>query len=125
VLFNNLIPFHDFENGEGCLFEDDPEVQAVITRLEKRSSPILIDLPVLVRRRGLARYCPGYYEILHVDAQGDVTGCMRDLAPNRSYGNLFLDADIMNTPHFQETRRRFLEDDLPQRCRYCVEMSRC
>jgi MoaA/NifB/PqqE/SkfB family radical SAM enzyme len=124
VLFNNLIPFDDFESGDGSLYADDPDVLAVMARLEQRPSRVLVDLPVLLRRQGFTRYCPGYYEILHFDAVGNVTGCMRDLSPSRSYGNVFLDADVMNTSHFRETRRRFIENDLPTRCRVCVEMSR-
>lgn len=124
LLFDNLVPFRDFESGQGVLFSDDAEVREAIDRLERRRSRVLIDLPVLIRRAAYTYYCPSLYEFVNVDSQGNVSGCARDLAPQAAYGNVFRDSDPMNTAHFRATRRLFLDKRPPQRCRVCVEMSR-
>lgn len=124
ILFDNLIPFNDFESGEGVLFEDDEEVRAMITRLEHRRSPVLVDLPVLIRRDRFTYCCTGFHEMINVDSIGNVTGCHRCLAPNASFGNVFNDGNCMDSPHFREVRGCFLSGELPNRCRFCTEMSR-
>jgi radical SAM protein with 4Fe4S-binding SPASM domain len=124
VLYDNLVPFQDLKHGEGCLFEDDLEVKTHMERLVTRKSSVDVELPVLLRRDRFTHYCAGYHEFLNVDAMGNVSGCMRDLAPDQGYGNVFRDRHAMNTEHFKETRKMFMNKQLPDRCKVCVEMSR-
>jgi radical SAM protein with 4Fe4S-binding SPASM domain len=122
--FNTLIPFDDFEGADGCLFEDDQDAKDHMDGLRKRPSPLDIEFPILLRRDRFTHYCAGYHEFLNVDADGNVSGCMRDLTPNANYGNVFRDNSPMNTEHFRSMRKMFKSRKLPTRCKLCIEMSR-
>lgn len=123
LLFDNLVPFNDFKTGKGCLFDDDPEVKEYIARLKKEKNILKIEFPVLLKRENFSHFCPSHYRIITVDAEGNVSGCMRALSPCREYGNIFKDKNFINNLHFINERRRHINRDLPSRCSFCVEMS--
>lgn len=123
ILFDNLVPFHDFKTGGRGLFEDDIEIKEYIGRLKRIYKEMKIEFPVLLKEKDFSYYCPGYYKVINVDPEGNTSGCMRVFTPSPEYGNIFKDRDFMNTPHFRKVRKMHLNRELPARCKVCVEMS--
>ena len=124
LLFDNIVPFDDFTTGHNCIFEDNVTAKKYIEHLKKTPRKVKIEFPILLKRNNFSYYCPGYYNFVNIDADGNISGCMRVLPPSPEYGNIFKDKDYMNTPHFRKMRRMYLHRQLPPRCRFCVEMSR-
>jgi len=125
VIFHNLIfaEITDFALEE-CLF-DDPETRMYFERLkEKYETYIQIETPTLLERdlRKKKPSCRWYWKNMSIDADGNVSGCGRFITPKPAYGN-FTDADPLNNSHFIEMRNSFINNDILEVCKNCVESS--
>lgn len=50
--------------------------------------------------------CRSYCEVINMDGDGNIGGCLRKVVPDGSFGNVFTDADCFNTPAMTRLRRR-------------------
>lgn len=125
--FNNYIPFGDRHGSDTAevLFESDVEAVKIIDKLKECASPVNIILPKLIRSNKFTGNCSSCFRGISVDARGDVTFCDRVLPPSGKMGNVFSDNDVWNCDYIVKFRERLLyrKDDLPERCKLCVEMS--
>lgn len=125
--FNNFIPFGSRHGNEldDVLFESDIEARAAIAKLREYSLPMEITAPKLIRVKNFTGNCSSCFRGLSIDACGDVSFCDRVLPPSRDVGNVFSDDDVWNCDSIVKFRERLLsrKDDLPERCKLCVEMS--
>lgn len=126
VDFHNLIPSETEGFTENrAIFEDDTEIIKFLSSSVKPGSNLIVDLPIPLSRDMPERRCNWYFTGLRIDVNGNVSGCGKAITPNPKYGNVFKDADVWNTPHFQDTRRMFIDENIPflNCCRYCIENS--
>lgn len=123
--FHNLIPSGKLGyTKEQCLYDDDAEVKKVLAGLKRaKSNDIAINLPKLLPHQVKNRKCRWYFTSIIIDADGNVGGCGRIIAPNKEYGNIFTDKAVWNNRHFQEMRRMYIDSSVSLHpcCQACVE----
>ena len=127
VDFLNYIPFGIF-NEEGAresLFSDDNEVLDIINEIKAKPHKVSIGWPPLLLRKDYPGLCYSLFCNLGIDSLGNVGMCDRVVPPDEKYGNIFKDKNIWNSKLFVEAREKnlFNKENLPPRCKYCVDMS--
>jgi Predicted Fe-S oxidoreductases len=125
IIFHNLIfaEITAFELAE-CLFEDD-QTKAYLDRLKATYEPyVQIETPTLIKKDPLDKKpsCRWYWKNACIDADGNTSGCGRFITPKPEYGNVG-DTDPFNSPHFLAMRNSFIDNDILDCCKNCVESS--
>lgn len=125
IIFHNLIfaEITAFELAE-CLFEDSP-TQEYFERLKVKYEPyVQIETPTLLKRdlKDKKPSCRWYWKNMCVDADGNTSGCGRFITPKPEYGNVAA-SDPFNSSHFADMRNSFIENDILDVCKNCVESS--
>jgi radical SAM protein with 4Fe4S-binding SPASM domain len=106
-----------------CLYDDDLDVIEVIKNVPSPNSNLEVVMPRLYKRKYVDKRCDFPFRILSIDANGDISPCCQ-IAPQKSYGNVFADKDVWNNSAFQRTREIFANQSssLPDFCRTCHGM---
>lgn len=125
IIFHNLIfaEITAFELAE-CLFEDD-QTKEYLDRLKAKYEPyVQIETPTLLKKDPLDKKpsCRWYWKNVCIDGDGNTSGCGRFITPKPEYGNVG-DADPFNSSHFRAMRNSFIDNDILDCCKNCVESS--
>jgi radical SAM protein with 4Fe4S-binding SPASM domain len=124
VRFVNLIPYGipGFLQDQ-CLYDDDVEVMGVIKSVLSPRSNLKVVMPRLYKREHVDKRCNSPFFILSIDANGNISPCCQ-IAPQKSYGNVFTDKDVWNNSTFRKTREIFTNQSspLPDFCKTCHGM---
>ena len=126
VMFLNVIYFgiEQEYSVEEILRDDNLEVVNYLEQLKRRSNdyPFQIVLPQLQNTiKGIT--CDDFFTQLHVDADGNVSGCGRSISPQKEFGNIFKEGRaVWNNDFFRKMRRLSLRKEFNQHlvCKNCM-----
>ncbi len=126
VMFHNVIYFGIEQKYplKETLCDDDLEVVNYIEQIKKQVNnyPFQIVLPQLKRiRSGIS--CDDFFTQLHIDAEGNVSGCGRSITPQKEFGNIFQEGkDVWNNDFFQKMRVMSIKKEFNQHpvCKNCM-----
>jgi hypothetical protein len=106
-----------------CLYEDDPDVQDFIKRLEQESFRIPVFLPRLYRRYYKHRPCNMPFRQLNFDGDSFIGPCCVE-GTGKSWGNLLKDSNVWNGTTMIMARQTLTDASipLPWLCANCEEM---
>lgn len=64
--------------------------------------------------------CSSYDYVINLDGDGNIGGCLRQIPPEASFGNIFTDTDPYNSLTMQNLREHVHNKSSPHKeCRYC------
>ncbi len=126
VMFHNVIYFGIEQKYplKETLRDDDLEVVNYIEQIKKqvKNYPFQIVLPQLKRiKSGIL--CDDFFTQLHIDAEGNVSGCGRSITPQEEFGNIFQEGrDVWNNDFFQRMRVMSIKKEFNEHpvCKNCM-----
>jgi len=127
VSFHNLLYF-GIEKGyplSEVMIESDPEVEHYLEKIKRNAKkyPFTIGLLKLRPLNSEDITCHDFFTQLHVDSNGNVSGCGRSIAPNQEFGNVLTEGkEVWNNHFFQKMRRMAINRDFKANpvCKNCV-----
>lgn len=127
VAFHNTIYFGIEESYplSEVITESDTEAVRYLEGITNNSGkyPFSIALPKLRPSNTKEILCADFFTQLHIDANGNVSGCGRSIAPNQEFGNVLKEGkEVWNNTFFQKMRAMTLNRNFKEHpvCRNCV-----
>lgn len=70
-----------------------------------KDRPYHVELPAFPDFERPLNSCRSYCEVINLDGEGNIGGCLRKVLPDKTFGNVFQDEDCFNTPAMSRLRR--------------------
>ena len=127
VMFHNMIYFgiEGEYSLEEVMTESDLEVKTFLQNIKKdfEKYPFEIELPKLKPLDSHEILCNDFFTQMHVDSNGNVSGCGKSIAPSPDFGNILKEgAEVWNNPFFKKMRKMSISKEFSGNpvCKHCV-----
>jgi len=122
--FLNLVNYLAYD------YKKDDDIKNIITIKDKEIISYIEDIcrdkdyigvkPVCLNVNNDNYFCESYNYLINLDGDGNTGGCQRQIPPDKSYGNIFLEDDPFNSPSMMELRKKMQKNAYPhEECRFC------